>query len=345
MTRRRRWRAALVLGAAFGASSAARAGELWRVDPRFDALVPADARLETVAEGFTWLEGPVWDARRGGLFFSDVARNTVFLWRAGGGARPFLTPSGWAGPEPFAGREPGSNGLALDARGRLVLCEHGDRRVSRLEADGSRTLLADRYQGRRLNSPNDLLFRANGELWFTDPPFGLPRAFEDPARELTWSGVYRLRPDGELELLTRELSAPNGIALSPDERTLYVSNSDPRRPVWMSYPVREDGKLGPGRLFFDATPWTRRWPGFPDGFAVDAAGHLFAAGPGGVHVFAPDGTHLGSILTGVATSNAAFGGDGSELFVTAATAVHRIRLQTRGAGFVRPGARARKDPT
>jgi gluconolactonase len=197
-------------------------------------------------------------------------------------------------------------------------------------------VLADRYRGRRLNSPNDAVYRGNGDLYFTDPPFGLPLAFADPSRELDFSGVFRLARDGRLALLTTDLPAPNGLAFSPDERTLYVSNADPGRPVWMAFPVREDGRLGKGRLFFDATPFTSRWNGLPDGMKVDRGGNLFAAGPGGVHVFAPDGSHLGSLLTGVATSNCAWGEDGSVLYITADSAIYRVRLTTLGAGFGPP---------
>jgi gluconolactonase len=311
--------------------SVAAAPRIERRDPRFDALVPREAVLERVAEGLAWVEGPVWLEDDRSLLFSDIPQNAVYRWREGDGLSLFLKPAGYSGAGPFAGREPGSNGLTLDPEGRLVLCEHGDRRVTRLEADGSRTVLAERYRGRRLNSPNDAVYRRNGDLYFTDPPFGLPQAFADPARELDFAGVFRLSRDGRLSVLTKELSAPNGLALSPDERTLYVSNADPDRPIWMAFPIGEDGEIGEGRLFFDATPWTKVWKGAPDGMKVDRDGNLFAAGPGGVHVFAANGTHLGSLITGVATSNCAWGGDGSVLYITAGTAVHRIRLKTAGA--------------
>jgi gluconolactonase len=321
----------LTPAASGGADAAPATGTIIRHDARLDALVPPGAVLEQVADGFTWVEGPVWDARHGRLLFTDIPRNAVLAWEEGRGARVFLQPSGYTGKAPFTGREPGANGLALDAKGRLVLCEHGDRRVTRLEADGRRTVLADRWQGKRLNSPNDVVLASNGDLWFTDPPFGLPKTFDDPGRELDFSGVYRLAPDGRLALVTRELRAPNGIALSPSGRTLYVSNADPARAVWMAWDLGADGTLGASRVFFDATPWTATRRGLPDGMAVDRAGNLFAAGPGGIHVFAPDATHLGTIALAVPTSNCAWGGDGSVLYVTADTAVWRIRLATRGA--------------
>jgi gluconolactonase len=214
-----------------------------------------------------------------------------------------------------------------------VLAEHGDRRIARLEPDGRKTTLVDRYQGRRLNSPNDLVFTSNGNLYFTDPPFGLPKAFDDPAKELPFSGVFRLSAAGQVTLLTSELRAPNGLAFSPDERVLYVSNADRARAVWMAYVVREDGSLGPGGVFFDATARAQTLKGAPDGMKADRDGHLFAAGPGGIYVLAPDGTHLGSLETGGVVSNVAWGEDGSVLYVTGDTAIYRIRLFTRGAGF------------
>lgn len=308
-------------------------GKIVKLNPRFDLLVPRDAKLEKITDGFTWVEGPVWDRRSGTLLFSDIPNNAVFKWKEGEGTSVFLKPSGYTGSAPFLGQEPGSNGLAFDAAGRLALCEHGDRRIARLEADGRKTTLVDRYKSKRLNSPNDLVFKSNGDLYFTDPPFGLPNAFDDPNKELDFSGVYRLSTDGKLTLLIREIKAPNGIAFSPDEKTLYVSNADPNRAVWMAYDVRDDGTLAKGRVFFDATAWTRTKKGAPDGMKVDRAGNLFAAGPGGIYIFTPDGTHLGSIEMDVATSNVAWGDDGSVLYITASTAIYRIRLGTRGVGF------------
>ncbi len=318
------------VGQAQGRTPGARIVSL---DPRFDSLVPPDAVMEKIADGFRWVEGPVWDRRHGYLLFSDIPRNAVFKWEPTGRLSLFLAPSGYTGPEPFAGREPGANGLAFDREGRLVLAEHGDRRIARLEPDGRKTALAERYQGKRLNSPNDLVVTSNGDVYFTDPPFGLPRAFADPGKELPFSGVYRLTAAGELTLLTSELRAPNGLAFSPSERTLYVSNADRERAVWMAWGVRDDGTLTPGRVFFDATAWARTRPGAPDGLKVDRDGHLFAAGPGGLYVFSPDGAHLGMIETGGLVSNVAWGGDGSVLYMTADTAIYRIRLSTRGAGF------------
>jgi gluconolactonase len=307
--------------------------KLVRLDPRFDTLVPRDAVLEKLAGDFAWVEGPVWHRQGKYLLFSDIPNNAVFKWQENDGVSLFLRPSGYSGTALFSGREPGSNGLAFNAAGHLVLCEHGDRRVARLEVDGRKTTLADRYQNKRLNSPNDLVFKSNGDLYFTDPPFGLPGAFDDPHKELRFSGVYRLARSGELTLLTTALRAPNGIAFSPDEKTLYVSNADPQRAVWMAYDVRDDNTLANGRVFFDATAWTTSKKGLPDGLKVDQSGNLFATGPGGLYIFAPDGTHLGSIEMDVPTANVAWGGDGSILYVTADTALYRIALRTKGAGF------------
>ena len=235
--------------------------------------------------------------------------------------------------QPFEGREPGSNGLAIDSQGRLILCEHGDRRVRRLEKDGSKTTLADRYLGKRLNSPNDCALRSDGTLCFTDPPFGLRQAFDDPARELEFCGVYCVAPDGSLALLTRELRAPNGLAFSPKEDVLYVSNADRNHPVWMAYAVSANGGLDAGRVFASAARWIGKRAGGPDGIKVDQGGHVFAAGPGGVYVLSPDGTHLGTIVTNVATSNCAFGEDGSALFIAASTSIYRIRTSTQGVDW------------
>ena len=308
-------------------------GHTERLDPRLDTLIPPGAAPEKVVNGLEWAEGPVWDAARGGLLFSDVPRNVVLLWREGSSVTEIVRPSGYTGKEPFRGREPGSNGLAFDRQGRLVLCQHGDRRVARRELDGRFTVLADRYDGKRLNSPNDLVFRSNGDLYFTDPPYGLPGAFEDPGKELPYQGVYRVTPDGKVTLLTKELSSPNGIAFSPDEKTLYVSNSDPKDPIWMAYPVLADGTLGPGRQFAEARAWVREGEGLPDGLKLDRNGNLFATGPGGIHVFAPDGKRLGRIETGVRMGNVNWGEDGSVLFVAADHWILRLRTTTKGKGF------------
>lgn len=308
-------------------------GSIERLDPRFDKLIPPEAKLEKLAEGFDWSEGPLWIKDGGYLLFSDIPKNSVMKWKEGEGVSLFLKPSGYTGTVPW-GEEPGSNGLILDPMGRIVLCEHGDRRVARLEKDGTKTTLAHRYQGKKLNSPNDGVYKSNGDLYFTDPPYGLPKRFDDPNRELDFCGVYRLAKDGTLTLLTKEMTAPNGIVFSPDEKTLYVAQSDPKQAIWRAFDVQPDGTLGNSRVFFDATPWVKAGKkGGCDGLKVDQAGNLFATGPGGVVVFAPDGTHLGTINTGERTANCNWGDDGTALYITADMYLARIKTATKGKGF------------
>ncbi len=312
----------------------ATVGGIDRKDPRIDELIPKDAKIEVVAEGFKWTEGPVWVKEGGGhLLFTDIPNNRVMKWSAGGGLKEFLKPSGYTGTAPFTGHEPGANGLALDKAGKLILCQHGDRRVARLEGDKFVTLV-DKYMGKRLNSPNDLVFHPNGDLYFTDPPYGLPKQMQDPAKELDFQGVYRLKPNGDLTLLTKEMSRPNGIGLSPDAKTLYVANSDPERAVWMSFPVKEDGTLGAGKLLHDATEMVKaKKPGLPDGLKVDVKGNLFATGPDGVFVFGADGKFLGQIVIGDRNANCAFGDDGSMLYICANDKLVRVKTSTKGMGF------------
>ncbi len=311
-----------------GASSALG---IERLDPRFDALVPDDAHFEVVAEGFAWLEGPTWRPHTRDLVFSDIPNNRIHAWSEVDGARVLREKSGYTGTEPFTGREPGSNGLTIDAQGRLIICQHGDRQIVRIEADGSQTVLASHYQGRRLNSPNDVIVHSSGALYFTDPPFGLPKTFDDPQRELPITGVYRVVEGQPVELVIETLGAPNGLTFSPDERTLYVSDVDPKGPAWWAYAVNEDGSVGPGKKLVDARPFMAEREGGPDGIEVDRNGYLFTAGPEGVYVFAPDGAHLGTLFTGVKTANLEWGDDGSTLYVAANTRILRIRLSTEGA--------------
>lgn len=313
-------------------------GEIIRLDPALDELLDAEAKIEVLSSGFAWTEGPVWmrekgSAAGGSLLFSDIPNNRVVRWEEGSGAKTWLQPSGYTGQIDY-GAEPGSNGLILDAEGRLVSCEHGDRRLSILTPGGGKRTLVDHYQGKRLNSPNDLCLGPDGEtIYFTDPPYGLPKRWEDPLRELDFCGVYRLAPDGTLTLLTDELARPNGIAFSPDFKTLYVAQSDPEAAIVMAYPVKEDGTLGEGRILHDATAaFKEGLPGLPDGLKVDARGNLWATGPGGVYVLSPEGKVLGRISTGERTSNCAWGGDGSVLYLTADTYLCRLQTKVKGAG-------------
>ena len=306
-------------------------GSIERLDPAFDKLVPEDARIEVLAHGFTWTEGPVWVSQDDGgyLLFSDIPRNSVFKWKEGEGISLFLRPSGYTGST-FYGLEPGSNGLLLDPQGRLVSCEHGDRRISVLTKNGGKRTLVDNYQGNRLNSPNDAVYKSNGDLYFTDPPYGLPNRFDDPRRELDFCGVYRLSKDGQVTLLTTELARPNGIGFSPDQQTLYVAQSDPKAAIWKAFPVKKDGTLGESRILYDATQSVGKRPGLPDGMAVDKQGHIWATGPGGVLVFAPEGKLLGRFSTGRPTANCTFGEDGKTLFITADAYLCRVRTLVQG---------------
>ena len=306
-------------------------GEVVRLDPALDELIAPDAKIEVIASGFDWTEGPVWvpDAEGGKLLFCDIPRNSVYEWRLGKGTRLFMKPSGYTGVADY-GAEPGSNGLLLDPAGRLVFCEHGDRRVSVLTADGGKMTLADRFEGKRLNSPNDGAFRSNGDLYFTDPPYGLPERENDRRRELEHFGVYRLSKEGRLTLATKQMTRPNGIAFSPEGRMLYVAQSDPKAAIWVAFPVADDGTLGEGKTFHDATAAVDKLPGLPDGLKVDVKGNLFATGPGGVYVFTPAGELLGRLSTGERTSNVAWGPDGT-LYMTADMYVCRVRTKTTGA--------------
>jgi gluconolactonase len=307
--------------------------DIIRLDPRFDKLVPLNVRVERIVSRRKWVEGPVWNRREGYLLFSDIPANSVIKWQKGIGASVYLKPSGYTGNPPFGGPEPGSNGLAFDPQGRLVLAAHGDRRIARLERNGKQTTLIDRFEGKRINSPNDLVFNSNGDLYFTDPPFGLPKSYDDPRKELPYQGAYRLTRSGKLSLLTKDIKAPNGIAFSPDEKKLYISNADPANAVWMVYEVKPDGTIENGKVLFNATGWTKDKTGAPDGMKVDRDGNIFGAGPGGVYVIAPDGTHLGTIDLDAPTGNVAFGEDGSSLFITSNQNVYRLKLTTRGASY------------
>lgn len=304
-------------------------GAIERLDTALDTLVAPDAQIEKLVGGLEWAEGPVWDKKTMTLLFSDVPRNVVFQWKEGVGTRDFLFPSGYTGSEPRGG-ECGSNGLTFDGKHRLVLCQHGDRRVARFEPGVGFVTLAEYYLDRRLNSPNDLVYKSNGDLYFTDPPYGLEKLNNDPRKELLFNGVYLLRQNGELVLLTRELTFPNGIAFSPDEKTLYVAVSDPAKPVIMAYDVKQDGTLGNGRVFFDASQLLPGRKGLPDGLKVDVKGNLFATGPGGVLVLSPNGKHLGTLSTGESIANCAWGDDGSTLYLTSDMYLCRVKTKTRG---------------
>lgn len=303
-------------------------GNIERLSDKMDALVDAGAKIEILASGFTWTEGPCWiGGSDGHLLFSDIPRNSIFRWDTDGSISLFMSPSGYTGVT-YYGLEPGSNGLFLDLDGRLCMCEHGDRRVSVLTDRGGKLTIADRYQGKRLNSPNDAAVKSNGDIYFTDPPYGLPERFTDPRREIPFCGVYRVTPNGQVDLLTKEIERPNGIAFSPDEKTLYVAQSNPAQANWTAFPVKEDGTLGTGREFFDATDRVEKEPGLPDGMTVDPQGNIWASGPGGIYVFDPSGKLLGRLVTGERTSNCTFGPNGW-LFMTVDSYLCRVQTNVK----------------
>ncbi len=296
-------------------------------DPALAAIVPAGARLEKLAGGFQFLEGPVW-VTDGYLLFSDPNANVIYRWSPEEGVSIFRTKSGYTGNDIGLYHQPGSNGLTLDRDGRLTIDEHGNRRVTRLEKNGTLTVLADRFEGKRLNSPNDLVYRSDGALYFTDPPFGLPAFHQDPRRELPFTGVFCLK-DGRLSVVSRDLEGPNGLAFSPDEKYLYVTDWDPKRKVVMRYEVQPDGSLLNGKVFFDmgGAPGEEAL----DGLKVDRAGNLYVSGPGGLWILSPEGRHLGTLVGPELAANFAWGdADGRTLYWTARTGLYRIRLNVPG---------------
>jgi len=307
-------------------------GEVTQIDPEFSTVIDPQAKVQVVTSGFIWTEGPLWIREATGpgyLLFSDIPRNSIMKWVEGQGVSLFMKPSGYTGVVDY-GAEPGSNGLIQDLEGRLVCCEHGDRRLSVLTVAGGKRTLVDNFQGRRLNSPNDLVLKSNGDIYFTDPPYGLTEKLNDPRAELDFCGVYRVTPAGDVTLLNRELTRPNGLAFSPDEKILYIGQSDPEAAVIMAYQMNEDGTLGQGAVFYDATPLVKEGlPGLPDGLKVDRLGNVFTTAPGGILVLNSTGKLLGRISTGESTSNCAFGGaDGTMLYITADTYLCRIQTKT-----------------
>ena len=305
-------------------------GKVTRLDPAVDKIIPGDAKVEKVRGDFKFVEGPVWSRSGGYLLFSDIPANEVMKWTPDGNVSVFRSKI-------FEGSYPegvliGSNGLTLDREGRLISAEHGNRRITRLEKNGSVTVLADRYEGKRLNSPNDLVVKKNGDIYFTDPT-GLYRSYpadakDRPVQELDFNGVYRITSAGKLDLLTKDVPYPNGIAFTPDEKKLYVASSRPEK-FWMIFDVKADGTLGAGRKFFDAT----NIPGedVPDGMKIDKEGNVYATGPAGIMIFSPDGKLLGTIQLPELPANLAWGdADGKTLYVTARTGLYRIRLSIAG---------------
>jgi gluconolactonase len=311
--------------------SAMQAQSVVRNDPALDKIVPPSAQVEKVAAGLERSEGPLWDRQGGYLLFSDL--NSIKQWAEGRGVTVYH-PRTFSGPAP-EGVRVGTNGLTFDPEGRLIGCVHGDRRIARWDKNGSLTVLADRFENKRFNSPNDLVSKRNGDVYFTDPPYFPDLNLPDPnklfQRDMDYSGVYRVAAAGKVELLIKDLVFPNGIAFSPDEKKMYVANSRPKK-FWRVYDVKADGALANGKELLDVT--TLAEEGVPDGMKVDTAGNLYATGPGGVLVISPQGKHLGTILIPEIASNCAWGdADGKTLYVTARTGLYRIRLNVAG---VRP---------
>ncbi len=320
--------------------------KLDKLDPAISRIVPAGATLDRLASGFTWVEGPIWLDHS--LFFAEITSNSIRRWTPGSGVSIFLQPSGYKGSAPYGGPEPGSNGMTLDTRDRLTVAGHAQRDVYRFESldpKGPVTILADSYQGKKLNSPNDLVYKSDGSLYFTDPPYGLRSQKDtDPDKQLSSNGVYRIphalaqKPGtaparAELQLLVTDLTRPNGIAFSPDEKYLYVNNSEPKK-IWMRYTVQPDGTLKDAKLLYDATSDPR--PGSPDGMKVDVEGNIYSTGPGGVWIFTPEGKPLGTILIPEKAANVTWAGpDRKTLYIAASTSLYRIRLDIAGAPLTR----------
>jgi gluconolactonase len=313
-----------------------------RLDPALDSLIARQTEASEIATDFKWTEGPLW-LPDGRLIFADIPSNSIRIWTPNAGISVFMSPSGYKGSAPYGGPEPGSNGMTMDANGRLTVAGHAQRNVWRLEQLDPKakvTILADTYQGKRLNSPNDLVYRSDGSLYFTDPPYGLRKQSDtDPEKELQVNGVYRIpgalsqKPGtpparAKLQLLIKSLPRPNGIAFSPDEKYLYVTNSEPEM-LWMRYMVMANGSLAAPKLLFDAGPYAHH--GAPDGIKVDQRGNIYSAGPGGVWIFSSAGQHLGTIHFPFPVANVAFGGaDHKTLYIAASTSIYSIALKVAG---------------
>ena len=330
---------AAALLAIAGAATAAplpAAGTVVKEKPALGSLIAAGAKVEKVADRVTWAEGPVWIRDGGYLLLSDPPENRMFRWSAKDGLSVFMKPSGYAGTDTGIFREDGSNGLIPgDKPGTILMADSGSRGIARLDlATKKKTFLTTIYQGKKFNSPNDLVLARDGSIWFTDPPYGLKDLDKSPAKEMPFNGVYRLLPNGDVQLIDGSLTFPNGIGLSPDQRTLYVSVSDPDQAKIYAYSLDPTGKVLNRRVFADMTPLVKQGlPGLPDGMKIDAHGNLFASGPGGIHILSPTGVELGLIRTDVTSENCAFGEDGRTLFIASTHAVLRVRTKTRGLGY------------
>jgi len=322
---------AILLPASFSAFSQAKKGFVEKIDPSLDAIISTNAKVEIIADGFDWSEGPVWIERQKMLLFSDIPKNVIFKWTEKKGKEIYLSPSGYTGTIPRGG-EKGSNGLALNKNGQLIICQDGDRRVSVMNAPVSNPspvfkALADNHEGKKFNSPNDLVYNSNGDLLFTDPPYGLEKNMDDPLKEIKFQGVYKIKKSGALVLLLDSISRPNGIAITPDQKTLIIANSDPEKPYWYAYDFGKGDALIHPRIFYDATAASKKEPGMPDGLKIDSKGNVFATGPGGVWIFNTKGKLLGKIKFNGLVSNCALTADEKTIYLTADDYLLRVKMR------------------
>lgn len=303
-------------------------GSIDRMDPALDNIIEAGATLEVLSNGYEWSEGPVWVESENMLLFSDVPTNKVYKWTASDSVELYLQPSGYTGEEASTSNEQGSNGLALNSAGQLVICQHGDRRVAIMDAPLNAPVskfvaVADNFDGKKFNSPNDVAVRKNGDYFFTDPPYGMPK---DEAQQIPFQGVYRVS-NGTVTLLVDSITRPNGIAFMPDEKTVLVANSDPQKAIWYSFKLTQEGTLTDAKVFHDATEAAKNENGLPDGLKIDRQGNVFATGPGGVWIFNRDGKILGKIKIPAATANCALSSDEKELYMTADSYLLRLKMR------------------
>ena len=311
-------------------SQKTKIGSLEFLDPRMEELIDKNAKIELLAEGFDWAEGPVWVERLNGVLFSDVPNNKVYMWNEKKGLSIFIEPSGMTNYSP-TNKSDGSNGLALDKNGNLILCQHGDRTIARLKKwnfkKPSFDIIVEKYEGKRLNSPNDLVFDKSGSIYFTDPPYGLKIQDDDPLKELNFNGIYRWSESKGIELLSKSMKRPNGIILSEDEKTVYVGNSDKDNNVIIAFDNNKNGLVNE-RVFFDGNKLSKNRVGLFDGLKLHSSGIIFTTGPGGVLLLDSKGKHLGTIMPGKATANCAFDSDESYLYLTSDNVLARIKLKS-----------------
>lgn len=301
-------------------------GSVERLSPEIDNLIEKSAKIEILADGFEWSEGPVWSSQLNSVLFSDVPENVIYSWNEDKGLGTFTRPIGYSGKVPNL-KKAGTNGLTIDADGNLIICMHGDRKITRLEKlnINRKVTLVNSFDGNLLNSPNDLVYDSKGNLYFTDPPYGLLEGDNDKLKEIEFNGVYKVSPNGDIEVLVKNLTRPNGISISNDEKILYVANSDKNNPVIMQYDLSEEGAKNPS-VFFDGRELTKKDIGLFDGLKVHPTGNVFATGPGGVLVIKENGDHIGTIRTEVRTANCAFDENYQYLYMTSDMFLTRIKL-------------------